>query len=70
MGYEDFANVEFSGLPDVASVRLSWLLSEDCVPDRAFDDLVALLKDPTEVTLGWSSLTTPRIGSSDPSSTS
>jgi hypothetical protein len=69
MGHEDFADLEFTGLPDVASARLWLLLGEDPMLDKAVDALVALLKDPPEVMLGWSNLVTPRISSSDPSST-
>ena len=70
MRHDDFADLEFTGLPDVSTARLSRLLSEDPALDKAIDDLVALLKDRPEVTLGWNSFTTPRISSSDPSSTS
>ena len=67
-GAEGFADVEFTGWPDVASARLSCLLNEDPVLDKAVQDLVTHLSEPPEVTPGWKELTT-RTGSFGPSST-
>ncbi|HZM78270.1 MAG TPA: hypothetical protein VFC19_21310 [Candidatus Limnocylindrales bacterium] len=66
MSHEGFADLEFTGWPDVASARLSKLLAEDPTLDKAVQDLVAQLLEPPEVTSRWKELTT---GSCDPNST-
>lgn len=69
MGAEGFADLEFTGWPDVASARLSkLLLTEDPTLDKAVQDLVTHLLEPPEVTAGCKQLTT-RTGSCEPSST-
>lgn len=69
MSAEGYGDLEFTGWPDVASTRLSKLLAEDPVLDKAVQDLVAHLSEPPEVTSGWKEVST-RTGSRDPSSTS
>ncbi|WP_117209565.1 hypothetical protein [Allorhizocola rhizosphaerae] len=53
MNDADFGDLKFTGLPDVASARLSALLGNDPALAKAARDLVALLDDAPEVTLGW-----------------
>jgi hypothetical protein len=65
MGAEGFADLEFTGWPDVASARLSKLLAGDPILDKAVQDLVAHLLEPPEVTSEWKVIT----ASCDPSST-
>jgi hypothetical protein len=71
MSLEGFADLEFTGWPDVASARLSKLLGEDPALDKAVQDLVAHLVEPPEVMSGWElpKGISRRTGSCGPSST-
>jgi hypothetical protein len=61
----------FSNLPDVTISSLSALLREDDpVLNAAIRDLVAALKEPTEVTLGWNNYVERHPTSTQPNSTS
>jgi hypothetical protein len=57
MSAEGYGDLRFTGWPDVASARLSKLLTDDPVLDKAVQDLVAHLLEPPEVTSGWKEVT-------------